>query len=426
MVTILSFLVVLTVLVVAHELGHLIAAKRLGIRVETFSIGFGPKIARVKRNGTEYVIGLIPLGGYVQLGDATPTAGFRVDSPHYFERPPLHKIAVALAGPAANFLLAVLVLSVVSFAGVDSPAFMDRPAGVGWVTPGSPAARAGLQSGDRVVEIEGKPVNAWRGLLRSLPLYEKDHIAVKAVRDGRTSAFILSGCSRLNAGLAPAEVIIVGAVAPGSPAAKGGIRSGDVIRAIENQRITAWTQFQETASRARDGLAIVIDREGRAETVAVVPDVDPKTGKGLVGVSYRLEIVRKTFGFLGGLKNGIDRTGDIVADSIGTFRALLTGSLSLKALGGPVAIAQASGTTAKAGLLPLLTFLAFLSIQLGVFNLLPFIPIVDGGQVTLFLIEMCRRRPLGLISLERVAKIGWAVMGVLILFVTYNDVLKLF
>jgi regulator of sigma E protease len=426
MVTILSFLIVLTVLVMAHELGHLIAAKRLGIRVETFSIGFGPKIARIRRNGTDYVIGLIPLGGYVQLGDATPTAGFRADSPHYFERPPFHKIIVALAGPAANFLLTVLVLSVIAFVGVDSAVFMDSPAGVGWVSPGSPAAKAGLRPGDRVVEIDGKPVNTWRDLVTSLPVYEKSQIAIKAVRHDRISSFILSGCSRLNAGLAPAEMIVVGAVAPGSPAAEAGIRIGDVIRATGNQPVTTWAQFQETASRAHGSLAIGIDREGRAKTVEVVPDVDLKTGKGLVGIYYRPEIARRTLGFPGALKNGIDRTGEIVADSLGTFRALLTGSISLKALGGPVAIAQASGATAKAGLLPLLTFLAFLSVQLGVFNLLPFIPIVDGGQVTLFLIETCRRRPLGLVALERVAKAGWAAMGVLILFVTYNDVLKLF
>ena len=126
------------------------------------------------------------------------------------------------------------------------------------------------------------------------------------------------------------------------------------------------------------------------------------------------------------MKNGINRTTEIIADSVGTFRALLTGSLSLETLGGPIAIAQASGSTAKAGVLPLLAFLGFLSIQLGIFNLLPFIPIVDGGQVTLFLIEMARRRPLSVVSLERVAKVGWAAMAVLIVFVTYNDVLKLF
>jgi regulator of sigma E protease len=426
MLTIFSFLFVLMVLVMAHEMGHLVAAKRLGIRVETFSIGFGPKIARIRKGGTDYVIRLVPLGGYVQLGQAMASGFFCSDSPHYSERPPLHKIIVALAGPFANLVLAVVVLSVVSIIGIDSPVFLSRPADVGWVAPGSPSEKAGVRSGDRIVEIDGNEVDSWRDISRLIPIYEKNRLTVKILRNGRPFLLSLFDCSRINSGLAPAEKIVVGAVAFRSPAERAGLKTGDVISRAGNQPMTAWAQFREKVSAADESLVLLVNRGGKAKEVHVTPTVDPNTGNKNIGISQRRESVRISTGLFGGLNYGFARTEEIFVDSLGTFRALFAGSLSLKALGGPIAIARASGGTARNGLLPLLSFLAFMSIQLGVFNLLPFIPIVDGGQVTLFLFETLRQRPLSVLSLERIAKAGWAAMGVIILFVTYNDVMKLF
>ena len=140
MITVLSFLVVLTILVMVHEVGHLVAAKKLGIKVETFAIGFGPKVVGVRRGGTDYVVRLIPLGGYVQLGEAGEPEAFCPDSPHYGERPPLHKMIVASSGPLANLCLAVVVLFLVSLLGVSAPLFMSQPAAVAWVAAASPAA----------------------------------------------------------------------------------------------------------------------------------------------------------------------------------------------------------------------------------------------------------------------------------------------
>jgi regulator of sigma E protease len=423
-VTIISFLVVLMILVMAHEMGHLFAAKKLGVRVETFSIGFGPKIARINKGGTNYVISLIPLGGYVQLGEESATCDFDPHSPHYAQRPPLHKIIIALAGPAANFILAVVVFAIVSVIGITSPSYMGKPADIGWVSPASAAAKAGLRSGDRIIEIAGKEVRTWKEMISSIPLYEKNEIPVKFTRGGTPGWTRVTHVSRLNYGLSPAERITINAIAKNSPAEQAGLFPGDVIIAIGGEQIVSWTQFQHIVSHAKTSLSISFNRKGDTGTTALTPRIDA-SGKGLAGVSYSPVQATTSFTIASAAVAGFIMTGDTISDSVQTFLALFTGSVSIKALGGPVAIAQASGSTAKAGFAPLLAFLAFMSIQLGVFNLVPFIPIVDGGQVTLFLFELLRRKPFGELSLERFAKAGWAFMGMLFLFVTYNDVLRL-
>jgi regulator of sigma E protease len=424
-ITVLSFLAVLMVLVMAHEVGHLVAAKKQKIAVNEFAIGFGPAIARIRKNGTDYVIRLVPLGGYVQLGEESHAGAFRHDSPCYAERPPLHKIIVALSGPAANFALAIFVFALVAFLGISSPAFMQKPADLGWVEAGSPASVAGLRAGDRIVEVDGKRITTWEELTRSFSLYERERMAVRFTRQGISGLSYLSGVSRMNLGVAPTEIVIVGSVAKNSPAALAGIEPGDTIKSIGQESILAWPQFRRTVSRARNSLLFTVVRNGQSKLISVKPHVDTASGKAIAGISYSPEQTKKSDDPVSALFHGISLTRATVTDALGTMRALLTGSLSLKALGGPVAIAQASGNTAKAGIVPLLTFLAFMSIQLGIFNLLPFIPIVDGGQVTLFLFELLRRRPIASLSLERFAKAGWATMAVLILFVTYNDVLRL-
>ena len=425
MITVLSFLVVLTILVMVHEMGHLVAAKKLGIRVETFAIGFGPKVVGVRRGGTDYVVRLIPLGGYVQLGEAGEPEAFCPDSPHYGERPPLHKMIVASSGPLANLSLAVVVLFLVSLLGVSAPLFMSQPAAVAWVAPASPAAKAGLRAGDMVTTVDGIPVATWGEVTRLLPLYERD-VTMRIKRDGESENLTLHGTSRINVGFSAGERITIASVAGGSPAQEAGIRAGDVILSAGGSPVVAWSAFQRIMADAKAPLPITIERQARTFVVRIIPRVDPHSGKAFAGISYSPRMETRKYPFPAAMTNAFSTFAAMVSDSIGTFRGILTGSLSPKLLGGPIAIAQASGTVAKKGLAPLLSFLAFLSVQFAVFNLVPFFPIVDGGQITIFLFEMVRRRPLGRASLEWMLKVGWAAMAALILFVTYNDVSRLF
>jgi regulator of sigma E protease len=424
-ITILSFLVVLMILVMAHEVGHLVAAKKQGITVREFAIGFGPRIGRITKGGTDYVIRLVPLGGYVHLGEESNEGAFRPNSPCYAERPPIDKILVAVAGPLANFILAIFVFALAALAGINSPAFLMNPPELGWVETGSPASRAGLRQGDIPIEVDGRRTTTWEEVMASLPLYQKEKILFKFTRKGTSGWTYLSGASRMNNGISPRENIVIDAVGKGSPAALAGIEPGDTITTVGGEPIVAWAQFLHIVSHSRNSLTITVARKGHPRVFLVKPIIDKASQKALVGISYNPEQISRRYSFLAALGRGYSMTRRTVSDAVGTMWALLTGSVSVKALGGPVAIAQASGNVAKTGIVPLLTFLAFMSVQLGVFNLLPFIPIVDGGQITLFIFELIRRRPLTSVSLEHVAKAGWAAMAVLILFVTYNDVVRL-
>ena len=273
--------------------------------------------------------------------------------------------------------------------------------------------------------VDGIRVATWEEVTRLLPLYERD-VTMGIIRDGETRFLTLHRASRLNAGLFAKERITVAAVAEGSPAQGAGISAGDVILTAGGSPISAWSGFQAAIADARAPLAVGIERLGRTFVVRIVPRTDPRTGKAFAGISYSPRMETRKYPFPAAMANGLSTFTAIVGDSIGTFRGILLGSLSAKLLGGPIAIAQASGTVAKKGLVPLLFFLAFLSVQFAVFNLVPFFPVVDGGQITIFLFEIVRRRPLGRAPLEWMLKAGWAAMAALVLFVTYNDVARLF
>ena len=425
MVTIIWFIVIMTILIVCHELGHLFSAKKLGLKVETFSLGMGPKIKSFFWRGTNYTLSLIPIGGYVEMGDELPKERFDSLSVNYMERPPLDKIIVAISGPVANFALAIILLSVTYMIGVKMPTYMDDPARIGWVDAASPSAKAGLRAGDIVCAVDGVVVTNWQNMVDQFSISSKSRAVVKFHRDGQTSYSTLYQVSRLNFGLFPSQKIVVDTVVKDSPANSAGIQEGDIVTAVEGEPVSAWAQFVNMVSSGKTSLAINVERNGRALTLRVSPMIDSKTKKGFIGVSNKTEEKTKQLSFPNAVGVGFTRTLDISVDSVATIWGLVTGHVSFKALGGPIMIAQLSGKTAKAGFVPLLTFVAFLSIQLGIFNLLPFIPVLDGGQIATFLVEMVRRQPTQAISLTRLAKAGWIAIGCLVLGVTYVDIIRL-
>jgi regulator of sigma E protease len=425
-ITVIAFLFVLGVLVIVHELGHLLAAKKLGIKIETFSVGFGPRITGIRRGDTDYILSLIPLGGFVKLSQEPPKKEFYPNSPHFFERPPLDKIIVALSGPLMNFFFALIILSCIYVIGVKVPIFMDKPPAVGWVNPDSLAQHAGLHIGDEITAVNEIPIYTWEELMNTIPLYANKPIELKLIRGQQSITKTLLVGSQGETGFFPAEIVKIGNVKKSSPAEVAGLQAGDIIKTVNLQPILTWNQFLYILSK-EDTKTLLLDvvRGEKILSIKVKPEVDRNANRKYIGISYQPEEKIKRYSLFSAIKQGLLKTKEIITLSLKILWKLITLDLSIKTLGGPVLIAQVSGESAKSGLIPLLSFLAFLSIQLGLFNLLPFIPIVDGGQISFYLFEMIRKRPISIVTFERISKAGWAAMIVLILIVTYNDIIRI-
>ena len=412
-------------LIIVHELGHLFIARVQGIKAETFSIGFGPRIAGMKIGATNFILSLIPFGGYVQLDQEPPKDTFLPGSAHFTQRPPLHKILVVLAGPVANLVLAVVVMAIVLMLGIRVPAYMKAPPVIGWVKASSPVAIAGVRAGDTILEINGVPVKTWRSMINQFSSYSGQNMTIRYLRDGNASAAHVSHVSRMNTGLYPLETITVQGVRDDSPAQQAGLINGDIVTAINGRPLLSWVQFLDAVADSEGPMAVNISRSGQSIPLQVTPAVDPKVGRKIVGISFFSEEVIEKHAFPGVILTAIQKVNDVGVDSITTVWGLIRGQISMNNVGSVISIAQSSGQAARMGMVALLTFLAFLSVQLCIFNLLPFLPAVDGGQIMIFLYEMVIRRPLSAVTLERLAKVGWAMAICLLIALTYNDIMKL-
>ena len=425
-ITIISFLFILGVLVIAHELGHLLAAKRLNIKVEAFSIGLGPRIIGIRRGDTDYILSLFPLGGYVKLSEEPPKRQFYPLSPNFCERPPIDKIVVTFAGPVMNLLFAFILLLSIYFIGVKVPVFIEEPPTIGWVQPDSSGQRAGLQSGDRIVAVNNAPIATWGDLLDTIALFANKPIELKVSRGRNIIETTLLVGSQGEAGFYPAGIVSIKSIVKDSPAEKGGLQIGDKITAVNQQPISNWNQFVYLLQKEEtETLTLEVLRGNQRLSLEVHPEKNKNNSKRFIGISYQPQEEVKRYGLFSAAMQGFLNMKEIIIQTFQIIWKLVTGEISIKVLGGPIMIAQVSGDTAQRGLIPLLSFMAFLSIQLGLLNLLPFIPIVDGGQITFYIFEIFRKRPVQMVTLERASKVGWAAMISLFLIITYNDIMRL-
>lgn len=424
---IISFLFVLGVLVIVHELGHFSAAKKLGIKVETFSIGLGPRVFGLRRGDTDYRVSLFPLGGYVKMTEEPPKKNFERYSLHFCERPPIDKIIVTLAGPVMNLLFAFMLFSGIYFIGIKEPVFLNRPAVIGWIGPDSPAINAGLKIEDRILEVNDVNIPKWKDLVSALALNTNKPARLKVNRGIETLEVIIPlGRTNIDIGLYPKEIVRIGDVIKSSPAEIAGLQVGDEILTINQQPLLNWNQLLYALSREdTNAVDLELSREGKILSVRVRPEINKTTGKKYIGIAYKTEEEMVRYSILRSLHQGIAKLIETIMLTLQVLWKLINLELSINNLGGPIMIAKASGDIAKIGLLPLLSFMAFLSVQLGIFNLLPFLTIVDGGQITFYIFEIIRRRPNNISTIEWAARIGWAAMIFLIIIITRNDIMRL-
>lgn len=424
---ILTFIIVLAVLIFVHEFGHFYFAKRAGVGVEKFSIGFGPKLIGFKRGETEYVIGLIPLGGYVKMTGDNPEEAKTGSDKEYLSRPIRDRLPIVAAGPLVNLAVAFLIMPIVYMLGVQVPAFISKPVMVGLVAPDSPAQKAGIQAGDHIVSINGKETKTWEDLLKATLAEPEKRIDVGVVRGGsKVSIPVKLGTDENGAslfGIQPEAPTLVGKVSPGSAAEEAGIKAGDRIAELNGEPISHWTAMAEKIQKIGAApIRVTMVRENQTINTTLTPRLDEDSKRVIMGIQRDEPLEMQKFGFFAAIREGFSRTFEMLGQTFQILGKLFTGQLSMKSLGGPIRIAQATSAAAENGLSDVLSLMAFLSLQLGIMNLLPF-PVLDGGHILFMGIEAIRRRPISRKTLEISNQVGFVLLITLMVVVTKNDIM---
>jgi regulator of sigma E protease len=426
--TILAFAFVIGVLVFVHELGHYLAARRVGVRVLKFSLGFGPRVLGFTRGDTEYCVSAIPLGGYVKM------AGESVEDPRagkpdeFLSKSKWQRFQILIAGPAMNLLLAVVLLAVVLMQGADVPAYLDEPPVVGSVERNSPAERAGFLPGDRIVSVAGRAATTWEQFDIAIGTRPGREVAVEIVRDGRADTIRVTPdpegrfeVGRI--GVAPDVHPQVRAVLQGEPAERAGLQPGDTVVSVNGEPVAFARDLSEAIGRHPDtSIVLTIRRGGETLDVPVTPRTDG--GVGRIGISIGNEMRRIEPGFVGAFRMSVERSWEMSGLILRTLWGLITGETSPRQLMGPVGIAQLSGESAQAGWVALFGLMATISLNLGLLNLLP-IPVLDGGHILIMALEGVARRDFSVRVKERMLFAGFVFLVLLMVAVIYNDLTRI-
>ena len=427
MTSILAFVFVIGVLVFVHELGHFLAARRIGVRVLVFSIGFGPKLLKVRRGDTEYCVSAIPLGGYVRMAGEN-TEDRRTGAPDEFlSKTKWERFQVLIMGPAMNIVLAVVVMTFVLYLGVDMPLYESEPPVVGTVAEGSAADRVGIRVGDRIVSVAGRVVETWEEMqLEVRPRADREiAVAVRnadGIRELQVTPDSQTSFELGDLGIGPVMRPQIRSVAAGQPAAAAGIEVGDVIAAVEGEAVASEELIKRINAHADRPLTLTVRRGETSRDVTVTPALVGDVG--LIGVSVSPYEVRSidpglfdAFGY--SLQRNYEWSGLIFQTLVGLF----TAETSPRQLVGPVGIAQLSGGAAEIGFVALLSLMSMISLNLGILNLLP-IPVLDGGHIAIMALEGVSRRNFSARVKERMLLFGFVALMMLMVTVIYNDLTR--
>ena len=438
-VSALAFIVLIGIMVVVHEFGHFAVAKLCGVRVEAFSIGFGPRLFGIKRGDTDYKVCLLPLGGYVKMTGENPGEELPIDDPGAFSiHPRWQRMLIGVAGPAANFILA-FVLMILYFGWINEVPDI-RNATLEWVTPGSAAADAGLQPGDVFRQFGNVTRPDFDTVLDLTRKSSGQAIPVSVDRNGETVQSTLhvpdksskNGFELDATGMFLAYVqgpIGVDQTVPGAPAERAGLRAGDSIVAVDGHAFHTVDPLLDYLQQGQGKpVALTVQRNGAAiPPVVVNPTLqDAQWRLGFMAVPPNdPPMHQRPMPFAEAGSEARDFCAENSLLIVDVLRKLITRQASMKQLAGPVGIAHAAGQAAETKYwAPKFGLAAGISLNLGILNLLPF-PILDGGLITLLLIESLLRHDISMVVKERIYQAAFVVLVMFFVYVSFNDVAKL-
>ncbi|WP_263410184.1 RIP metalloprotease RseP [Terriglobus tenax] len=442
MTTLIYLAIVLGVMVLIHELGHFLAAKWCGVRVETFSIGFGKRLFGFRRGDTDYRVSVLPFGGYVKMAGDNPGEEPSGDPGEFNAHPRWQRVIIALAGPVANFILAFAIMVFVFHFHNEVDEYISGPARVNYVAKGSPAEAAGLRGGDTIVHFDNSENPDWESVLRRSALNMNQNVALSYLRDGQRvntrfnvnvgKATEFNGEAMQSLGMIPTmqdSPIEVNEVDADTPAQRAGLQAGDKILSIDGQQllsVPALLAYLNDQSGKTSTLQIL--RNGQTITTQVTPEIGD-IGNGIkkyrLGFRYAqppLKISQLPWGEA--IVQSAQENWKNSTMIVEVLKRMFTHQVSVKSLSGPIGIGQQIGAAARDSLWTVYRLMAMISINLGIFNLLP-IPILDGGMILMLLVESLIRRDLNQQLKERVYQVAFVCLLLFAAMVIFNDISKL-
>lgn len=424
----LAFVLVLGFLIFAHEAGHFFVAKFFRVRVLVFSFGFGRRLFGFRQGGTDYRVSLIPLGGYVRMAGDTPDDGSHITATgapdEFLSKPKWQRFLILFAGPLMNILIAIAFIAALSMIGTEY-----RVVGpvIGEVIPNKPAAKAGLQPGDRITRVGSETIKEFDDLKLVITMNAGTPLRVEFLRNGQPMSTTLTP-DRENsdygpvgrAGIVPRFDPIIGRVVPGSAAAAAGIRTGDRIISINGQPVHDMYQVDQVIAKTPGAAYTLGLQRGQATYLARFGQTKFKPQDPYRGFLPPTEVRKLSLG--PALKESVQQNWKMLRYAFTALGRIFRSEGSVKELSGPISIARISGDMLRRGWIEVVALMAMISLQLGVMNLLP-IPVLDGGHIAILLVEGAARRDLSLRAKERIQQLGFAVLAALMIVVMYNDVI---
>jgi regulator of sigma E protease len=416
-------------MILIHEFGHFLVARLFGVRVDVFSVGLGPRLFGMKRGATDYRVSAVPVGGYVRMAGENPSDERTGDPDEFLSKPRWQRMFIVLAGPTTNLLLAIALTAGLFMYGGEQPTYADKPVVIAGVLKDSPAQEGGMQAGDHIVSFAGAENPTWDRIALELALSAPGRSEPVIVeRQGqRVSLSVKSDVQPFAVVGYPAEPVLVGAVNSGGAAEAAGLMPGDAIVAANGHAMQSYLQLSEfIQENGGQPLELEIERNSQRQTIRLQPAWgDPDgTPRWLIGINYRFATVQRSYAAPAAIVKASQFHIVLSSKLLSMIGQLFTGRASMKQLQGPLGIVQESSRAARRGFGDLISFMALVSLNLGVLNLLP-IPILDGGHIVMLGIEGALRKDLSLKVKERILTTGMVLLLAVFLFVTFNDISRL-